>query len=379
MDPLLPKHFPTASRFRRTLSHAAHRIAFLHPWCALGVLALVAFMALASLNVPMVADEAPSAAVLASAQAREPVPAARVFPAPCYEPGIDTLVVIPMTADLAKTRRVRAALQQTWASPAVLRSHHMCLAYIVGRANATARPPLRAPRLLGDGAHVEVDAADGYLELSEKMGAAYAAIAAHAPAGVQWIVKADGDTLVFPRALRRTLAGIAPRRALVGHKYASNRVMRTGAWANTVYPGDTYPTYMAGAGFAASRDVVEWVGKQYAGGWLRAMPNEDAMLGVWVAGAHVDQVARNDQFLPLLSKHGRKHATVPDTVCGDGKKQQRARELVLLHSLTPEAIEQGWARYAECGSPCACPAAGPAAIPAAPARVSDAASEERGR
>ncbi|KAJ1562529.1 Beta-1,3-N-acetylgalactosaminyltransferase 2 [Cladochytrium tenue] len=251
------------------------------------------------------------------------------------------LIAIPTSAS-AEESAYRATIRSSWAQTLPLGT---VLRFFVGIKNqpATAEALRAEAAQTADIVFLE-DVEESYTGLSSKMMYIHAWIAQNQP-NVRWVFKTDTDVWVNARDLVSLASTYNPAsKTAVGYRYVDNIRMLKGKWANPGYSSSVYPQYMAGAGYLLSGDITRWVARNFLDGWLKSMPNEDALLGIWLAGTPVTW-DHSPRFLPLIdAKHPSRITNLDDESCRD--------DGLLFHHMTPEGIKVLDGLYRECGSPC---------------------------
>ena len=115
---------------------------------------------------------------------------------------------------------------------------------------------------------------------------------------VRWMIKTDTDAYVhIPNMVEYMLTRRAEE-TYSGFLYDQNPLTTAGIWRKFKYVSRSYPPYMAGAGYLVSSDVVKWLTRNAAEGWLIAFPNEDAKTGTWLSGT-VTVPSHDARFNPV--------------------------------------------------------------------------------
>ncbi|KAI9220363.1 galactosyltransferase-domain-containing protein [Blastocladiella britannica] len=159
---------------------------------------------------------------------------------------------------------------------------------------------------------------------------------------LRYVFKTDTDAWLNVPALFNMIATAPSEKTVIGYKYLHNTRQMQGKWANPEYSSPIYPQYAAGAGYLYTPDIADWVSINARSGWLKPLPNEDAVLGIWLAGTHVQWI-HSRYFKPLVER-ARRITRLPSYLCDDRD--------ILIHHLTDEGVSnlQHW--FETCGSPC---------------------------
>ena len=183
---------------------------------------------------------------------------------------------------------------------------------------------------------------DTYGKLTEKMLVIYEHVVKQ-HSGVRWIFKTDTDVWIDPRRLQNVLKNYS-KKTMVGKLFKNSRVLRSGRYANTKYSGSRYPAYASGAGYALSFDIVEWLAEQNQNGWLQPLENEDAALGIYLAGTPTNLV-------DLTNISDRQSNRMWDTSKNLSKCNGKD---FLIHYLTEISIQKAEDNFQRCGNACGC-------------------------
>lgn len=169
---------------------------------------------------------------------------------------------------------------------------------------------------------------ESYISLPYKLHFGYQWAVEHMKQ-VQWIVKADDDTVVRVATLQRALLDLYnPTLPIVlGRVMVHALVSRKGKWAEFQYEKNVYPYWPQGSrGHVVSRPVADYLARQRN---LIYYQGEDTSLGIWL-----DESPLNVWWIhsPYFQNHG---------LCQDEES------LVIGHKLTPEDIHRCYARLDE--------------------------------
>ncbi|KAL7752136.1 hypothetical protein RI367_002179 [Sorochytrium milnesiophthora] len=267
------------------------------------------------------------------------------------------LIAIPTSANKEEAT-YRQVIRSTWGAVLTANSKspathplfkQVRLLFFIGTGglSSSARTQLEEEQAQNDDL-VLLDIDESYRDLSRKMVVIYSWIASQMPKRypeLKWILKTDTDVWINVRNILTFFDQYKPVRTFIGYRYLDNIRLLQGKWANPQYSSRYYPQYMAGAGYIVSADIVEWVQQQSAAGWLKIMPNEDALMGIWFAGMDVAWV-HSPRFKPFIDPRFKERIThLPDWACHDDD--------VLLHHLSPAGIQEIHHYYTTCGGPCA--------------------------
>ena len=267
---------------------------------------------------------------------------------PIVEDQLSTLIVIP-TLTTQVQYHYRKAIRSTWKKTL---PSSMKLMFFIGQAGLSRQD--RNALYLESSQNedmVLLDFKEEYNQLSYKMIEIYKYIANNPDQfkGIKWIFKTDTDVWINSIKLETLLSEYEPKRIVIGKAYKNTPVLRDGPWANKEYSSSHYPTYMAGAGYIMSFDIMAWLVHQDDNGWLKYMNNEDALLGIWLAGLNVDLID-NDNFHPNIFAHNRKFRRPIPKYCNN--------EAILIHNLSRRGVLITFETFSKCNSPCLddCPA-----------------------
>ncbi|KAJ3374797.1 hypothetical protein GGF31_006695 [Allomyces arbusculus] len=272
-----------------------------------------------------------------------------------YDPLVTLLVAIPTSAD-ASEARYRSAVRATWG--ARLRSLRVPslhapaatakLFFFIGTKGLTAPQQAALDKEAAKYGDLQFlrNVEESYEGLSRKMMAVHEWVHDNRVAypTLRFVFKTDTDVWVQVNALLYMAETHAAEQTMLGFKYVRNVRMMKGKWANPEYSSPIYPQYMAGAGYLLSIDIASWIATNARSGWLKPLPNEDALLGIWLAGSPVKFI-HSPKFKPLLDpRHPARITDLHPAVCQDDD--------ILFHHLTPEGIRNLDQNYDECESPC---------------------------
>ena len=263
-------------------------------------------------------------------------------PIPIIESEFNTLIVIPSITSQVQYH-YRKAIRTTWkkALPASMK-----LLFFIGKNNLNRQDQnaLYLESSQNDDM-VILDINEEYDQLSHKMVAIYRYIADNPDLfkGLKWVFKTDTDVWLNALKLESLLNEYEPRKIVIGKAYKNAPVLRKGDWANTEYTSSHYPMYMAGAGYIMSFDVVEWLVQQDKLKWLKYMNNEDALLGIWLAGLNVDLI-NHEGIRPNIFAHNRKFRRPIPKFCD--------KDSLLIHNLSRRGVLITSETFSRCQSPC---------------------------
>ena len=268
---------------------------------------------------------------------------------PVIEDEFNTLIVIPSITTQVQYH-YRKAIRSTWKKTL---PSSMKLLFFIGKSglNNQDQNALKLEASQNDDM-VLLDIKEDYDQLSRKMVFIYKYIDdnLHLFKGVKWVFKTDTDVWLNGPKLESLLLDYEPSKVVIGKAYKNAPVLRTGAWANTEYTSSNYPMYMAGAGYVISYDVVSWLVKQDKQGWLKYMNNEDALMGIWLAGLNVDLI-NIESIRPNIFAHNRKFRRPLPKYCD--------KDSILIHNLSRRGVLITAETWLQCESPCLddCPSA----------------------
>lgn len=191
---------------------------------------------------------------------------------------------------------------------------------------------------------------ESYTSLSRKMGQIHRYLAHYRSyfPNLKWLFKTDTDVFIDIPVLASLATKYNPTKTVLGYRYTHNRVFRTGPWRSQ-YPGIYYPHYFAGAGYLLSYDISLWIAEQAERGWLRYYNNEDALLGIWIAGLGVRYIDERG-IKPMILRHGSK--MTEKEVCVENEEELLGKRVVLLHNLGLDVMKSIWESWAGCGVIC---------------------------
>ncbi|KAI9188115.1 hypothetical protein H9P43_002506 [Blastocladiella emersonii ATCC 22665] len=270
-----------------------------------------------------------------------------------------TLLVVVPSSYSAMENSYRKVVRSTWgkwlreyrhasphiAAPATNASAQLFFFIGTRGLSASALAELRAEHA-ATGDLVFLDFEESYRGLSAKMVLLHEWVHDNRAAwpALRFVFKTDTDVWFNVPELMRLVDTHRATQTMIGYKYVNNVRLLKGKWANPEYSSPVYPQYMAGAGYLLSVDIASWVATNARAGWLKPLPNEDAVLGIWLAGSPVDWI-HSAKFKPLIDPNQPQRITrLASWVCRDDD--------ILFHHLTDEGIRRMHASYAECGSPC---------------------------
>ena len=160
---------------------------------------------------------------------------------------------------------------------------------------------------------------------------------------LKWVFKTDTDVWFNPDAYFKVIKDLPQKRTWVGSNNILAPVLTRGPWANKKYTSSVYPLYNAGAGYAVTIDIIEWVALNYNSNFLKLMTNEDALLGIWLAGLNV-HIIDTPYILPQIGRHGKKLDAPWDSKC--------SKDVFLVHNLSLKGIKDAHTRYKKCQTTC---------------------------
>jgi hypothetical protein len=196
---------------------------------------------------------------------------------------------------------------------------------------------------------VLVNHIESYDGLTEKMKKTYEWFATYQKdlfPHVEWYFKTDTDIYLYAEPfynmyddLKRTHL----RRTMIGQVQKRAKVLREGPWGNNEFELDTYPPYVSGAGYWVTSDIVEWVGWNAGKGWLRSMPNEDTMVGIWMWGLKI-QLLKDQRVHAEPGDHEAKMNRILTETCSPS--------YAVFHNLKPPGILAAHENVLDHGNPC---------------------------
>ncbi|KAI9136181.1 hypothetical protein BKA69DRAFT_1105698 [Paraphysoderma sedebokerense] len=151
---------------------------------------------------------------------------------------------------------------------------------------------------------------------------------------LKWLFKTDTDVFISLPTLYNLTYQYEPRKIILGHKLVNTPVLRSGKWKSD-YSSNWYPVYVAGAGYLMSFDVSRWIGENYENGWLNMLSNEDAALGIWVAGLGITLLHSDDVITGTGSNA---LFTSAEDLCERKKVLLDRGSVFLIHHLTLEGL-----------------------------------------
>eukprot|EP00835_Amoeboradix_gromovi_P000517 NODE_18_length_40692_cov_0.469183.p10 type:complete len:345 gc:universal NODE_18_length_40692_cov_0.469183:10090-9056(-) len=261
---------------------------------------------------------------------------------PVVEEEFSTLIVIPSVTTQVQYH-YRKAIRSTWKKTL---PSSMKLLFFIGKNNLNSQDSTALQLEASQNNDIVLlDFSEDYHLLSRKMVEIYKYIDSHLELfnGLKWILKTDTDVWINAIRFEQLLNKYQPNKTVIGKIYKNGVVYRKGPWANKDYTSSHYPMYMAGAGYALSFDVVHWLVQQDSEGWLKYMSNEDALLGIWIAGLNVEMVD-NDGIKPNIFDHNRKFRRPLPKFCN--------KESLLIHNLSRRGVLITSETFNKCNSPC---------------------------
>lgn len=178
---------------------------------------------------------------------------------------------------------------------------------------------------------------DTYANLTSKMAQIHHFLMRVQPAyfpNLKWLFKTDTDVFISLPTLYNLTYQYEPRKIILGHKLVNTPVLRSGKWKSD-YSSNWYPVYVAGAGYLMSFDVSRWIGENYENGWLNMLSNEDAALGIWVAGLVITLLHSDDVITGTGSNA---LFTSAEDLCERKKVLLDRGSVFLIHHLTLEGL-----------------------------------------
>jgi hypothetical protein len=264
-------------------------------------------------------------------------------------------IIFIYTYDSPSQNKLRDLARSSWI-PAILRNNRFRVIFFVGADGRTIcnNVPVNDPYwIMSEEQRVYKDIVflhhqESYQGLSEKMVKTYEWLDGYCNLlfpKVNWFFKVDTDAYIYaPEFIKLAddVGQIPARMTMVGNTIKKATVQRKGSWANHEYELDTYPTYMAGAGYWISRDLVQWIGWNGKNGLLKTMPNEDALLGIWFAGLKV-QFLIDRRIAALGGDHEMKMDAIPRRGC---------YPKAVYHNLNMNGLVNTHKRVLSCNNPC---------------------------
>eukprot|EP01120_Amphizonella_sp_Union-15-10_P008794 TRINITY_DN3229_c0_g3_i1.p1 TRINITY_DN3229_c0_g3~~TRINITY_DN3229_c0_g3_i1.p1 ORF type:complete len:147 (-),score=20.38 TRINITY_DN3229_c0_g3_i1:65-460(-) len=94
---------------------------------------------------------------------------------------------------------------------------------------------------------------------------------------------------------------MVPQRQIWSRFHVNNVALRIENHPNSDWEWETdvYPMYPTGAGYIISADLVFWLARQWEDGWLKTWANDDAGLGIYLAGINPK---KTDDFRWIMDK-----------------------------------------------------------------------------
>ena len=128
---------------------------------------------------------------------------------------------------------------------------------------------------------IEIPFVEFYQGLPEKVVQGYHWVLTHMP-HVEWLVKADDDMFVRVKPMENYLRKYNPHTPIViGHINPRSAVLRSGKWAESVYPLSIYPYWPQGSmGHIVSRRVAQYLTDHSSE--LHRYQGEDVSIGIWL-------------------------------------------------------------------------------------------------
>ena len=257
---------------------------------------------------------------------------------------LETLVIIPTLAT-DNEKEYRQFIRETWKK--TLPSNTRLLFFIGVRNLYMWDIAALDEELEQHEDIIKMDIKETYEGLSTKMAEIYLWIYKASQQGLfpnaKWVFKTDTDVWFNPKGFFDIIKDLPNEKTWIGSLNTEAPVLRTGAWKNQQYTAMKYPFYNAGAGYALSLDIILWIGENYENGFLKIMPNEDALVGVWLAGLDVN-IIDTPYILPQIGRHGKKLDAPWNTKC--------SKMVFLVHNLTLKGLKHAFVRYHKCGTTC---------------------------
>ena len=257
---------------------------------------------------------------------------------------LETLVIIPTLAT-AEEKEYRKFIRETWKKTLPKNTK---LLFFIGVKELYTWNKIDVENELEEHSDiVQLNISETYEGLSTKMAEIYSWInkACHNRllTNVKWIFKTDTDVWFNPSGFFDIIKSLPNDKTWIGSLNTLAPVLRRGPWKNTQYTALTYPFYNAGAGYALSLDIVNWIGTNYDNGMLKIMPNEDALVGIWLAGLDIN-IIDTPYILPQIGRHGKKLDAPYNTKCSD--------KVFLIHNMSLKGLKHAFVRYHKCGTTC---------------------------
>jgi hypothetical protein len=129
---------------------------------------------------------------------------------------------------------------------------------------------------------------DGYHNLTRKLGMLMEWSTFDCPFTFDVMLRMDID--VFPNPLRiQEYARTLPPMTISGFVWSQTPVIREAdhRWQDLEYPVESYFPYSGGGSCLITNDLVSYIGREHRQGLLRYYANEDATMGIWIAGRRV--------------------------------------------------------------------------------------------
>ena len=134
---------------------------------------------------------------------------------------------------------------------------------------------------------VMLDMYDGYFNLTQKTGLLMEWSTYSADFSFQYLLRMDVDTFVLLENFHRFVKTL-PERSIAGYIRQRTPVLREHhKWTDSKYPVDQYLPYPGGPSYVLTDYVVRYLGCEHRANMLQYYANEDASVGVWVAGRTV--------------------------------------------------------------------------------------------
>jgi len=180
----------------------------------------------------------------------------------------------------------RAAVRSTWAQSLSLTDvgmtdlspvdkQRIVVRFVIGRVpdeSLDAKIKAEATKY-GDILRLEVD--EGYFQLTQKTGEFMKW--AFANVNFDWLFKCDDDSFVRLDKLLEDLEKRGTNKLYMGKMWTGTPVDRR---VDSYTISDNYDTFAAGAGYALSNDLVQYIVEAYDG--LHKWPMEDVAVGMWL-------------------------------------------------------------------------------------------------
>eukprot|EP00834_Sanchytrium_tribonematis_P004390 NODE_213_length_12556_cov_0.937063.p5 type:complete len:325 gc:universal NODE_213_length_12556_cov_0.937063:3058-2084(-) len=259
-------------------------------------------------------------------------------------PGISMLVVIPITnTDIEK--EYREFIRNTWKK--TLPENTKLLFFLGIKGHYRWELDQIDDEIAEFGDIIKLNFKESYKDLSLKMAMIYQWIyesSQNTYPNLKWIFKTDTDVWFNPTGFFSIIKNLPSERLWIGSMNTEAGVLRRGAWANPDYTSIKYPHYNAGAGYGLTIDIVSWIGENFKLGMLKIMPNEDALVGIWLAGLNV-RIIDTPYILPQIGRHGKKLDSPWANKC--------SKKAFLIHNMSLKGLKDSFVRYKKCGTTCA--------------------------